>query len=68
MSQSRNTAIIREECERRLGVVKNGVLSAIFAIEHGNPQLADQYLDDVVRYGQLAKLDAQELQRRLHGL
>ncbi len=61
----RNTARIREECERRLGIVKNGVESAIFALDHMNPRLATEYLDDVTRYGALAKLDTEELTRRL---
>lgn len=65
-AHDRNTQIIREECERRLGVVKNGVECAIFALNHMNPRLATEYLDDVTRYGALAKLDTEELTRRLN--
>ena len=61
----RNTQIIREECESRLCVVLNGAQHAIFAIKHMNPRLAQEHLDDVTRYGALAKVDAEELTRRL---
>jgi len=60
-----NLGMLREECERRLAVVKNGVEGAILALEYMNPRLATEYLEDVTRYGELAKLDTKELTRRL---
>jgi len=63
-SRERTTKIIRGECERRLVIIESGVDCAIRALKLGKPQLAEMYLDDVVRYGQLAKLDVQELHRR----
>lgn len=62
----RNTAIIREECERRIEVCRTNILEAGFLVRHMNPRRASEMLQQCVKYAELAILDAEELTRRLN--
>lgn len=61
-----STAIIREECQKRMEVCRVNVVEAMFSERHMNPRRAVEMLEQCIRYAQLAKLDAAELNRRLH--
>ena len=61
-----STAIIREECEKRMEVCRVNVVEAMFAVRHMDPSRAAEMLEQCIRYASLAKLDAEELNRRLH--
>ena len=61
-----STAIIRDECEKRMEVCRVNVVEAMFAVRYMDPSRAVEMLEQCIRYASLAKLDAAELSRRLH--
>ncbi len=65
-AHDRNTAIIREECERRIEVCRVNILEAGFSLRHMNPRRAAEMLQQCAKYAELAILDAEELTRRLN--